>query len=238
MNSMSRRGFLILVGLIPFSMRGIFAETIAMIAPCAFSFDASHAGVVVTGRFSVRERRRYKITLSFFHKGGEDAENLRKLLDSQEALYLTDSLKSTSPIKVTYENFMGKGSFSSSQERSAALTEAAAKYDEAVREAIRSRFDGVKYEYSYVPQNKKGLIPLSVRLSEVESDREESLIFEKKLDTLGMESGGGGKFTREIFSADLRPGKSYELTVKALRDSPLFFDREMKIGVIFDPRLQ
>lgn len=138
---------------------------------------------------------------------------------------------------MTWMDFIKKKNFSSRQERLEAEERAGTEYDEAVRAAIRSRFSDEVCPFEYLPQNKKGLIPLYVKLSAVGSDRSRTVIFEKNLDSLGMESGGNGRFTRNVYGARLKPRVWYEIVVKTKQDSPVFFNVPIEFGMIFDPRM-
>ena len=236
MISNKKRDILIVFGLLFILEKKVFANDDFIYAPCSFPFDAAHNNVVLVERFRVEEHRYYNIRLDFYHQGGEKAEALRKLLNDEEALFLTDSIKSGVPIRITYDYFMRKKTFSSVHEKNAELTEAFSKYNDAMHEAIKSN-NSENNKFLYLPQNKKGLIPLYVKVSSVKDNGQQEVIFEKILDTLGMDAGGGGRFARNIYGAVLQPDVTYEITAKTMRDSPLFFENPIQLGITFNPKL-
>lgn len=232
---MKRRNFLMLLGATPFTMKCHNTDNNIVYTPCFFPFDASHKNVTLTKRFRVRLRRHYEFSLNFLHNGGEEAEELYQLLDDDEALFLTSSLSSNHPVRITDDDFMEKKQFSSQEEKNAALSEAAGQYQQAVVKARIAQFKGMQNKYSYLPQKKQGIIPLHIELCSIAND-ERIVIFQRDCNSIGFDSGGNGKFTRNFTSELLVPHTTYEVTVKTVQNSPLFFGRKILLGIEFDPR--
>ncbi|WP_199102597.1 DUF5625 family protein [Aquitalea sp. ASV11] len=232
---MKRRNFLMLLGATPFTMKCYNADNNIVYTPCFFPFDASHKNVTLTKRFRVRLRQDYNFSLNFLHNGGEEAEELYQLLDDDEALFLTSSLGTDHPVIITDDDFMEKTQFISQAEKMEELNKADDKYRHAVIAARIAQFKGIKNKYSYLPQKKQGIIPLHIELCSIAND-ERTVIFQRDCNSIGFSSGGNGKFTRNFTGQILVPHTTYEVTVKTIQDSPLFFGKKILLGIAFDPR--
>jgi hypothetical protein len=206
-------------------------------APYDFPFDASRANVTRTETFRVRKLQYWVISLNFYHQGGENAQALRELLDANEAVFLTSSIDTKNPIRITSDDFLEKEIFETSHEFNMALTRAELKYQEALQSAIHSRLCKQKGKYSYVLQNQKGAISLHVKLTSIDASQRKTILLEQTLDTLGFDRGGNGRFSRPIETIPLGPEYSYELTLKTIHDSPPFFEVPIRIGIGFDPKM-
>ena len=200
------------------------------VAPCSFPFDAGHKGTLLNEKFNIKTHRNYIFTLEFHHNGGSGAVNLSKLLNAEYGLFVASSINSDHPIRVTDEYFMEKKEFFSAQERGVAITEAHQKYNKALRTAID--FENKNVDFMWLPQNLKALIPILISITKIELNGDRIIIFDESIDTLGTFVGGDGRFDRKITVEELRPG-TYELHAETIRDSPLFFDIPINLGITY-----
>ncbi|WP_199102599.1 hypothetical protein [Aquitalea sp. ASV11] len=158
-----------------------------------------------------------------------------QLLDDDEALFLTSSLGTNSPIKIISRDFMEKRQFGSQAEKMEEWSKADDIYRQAVIAARIAQLKGIENKYSYLPQKKQSLIPLHIELCSI-ANYERIVIFQRDCNSIGFDSGGNGKFTKNFTSELLAPHTTYEVTIKTIQDSPLFFGRKILFGIDFDPR--
>ena len=230
--SIARRKLIAFMGWFSIFARQASAVQGPPVAPCSFPFDASRKDSVLEEKFSIDKHRNYIFTLEFYHDGGDGAKKLSALLDADYALFTVSSNNSSSPTLVIADDFLEKKTFSSVQEKGRALTEATVKYDQARRSAIWAKDENKKYAWR--PRNLSGLIPITIEIVKLEPSGVRSVLSHESVDTLGTFRGGNGHFDRQITVEDLRPG-TYEVRAETVRDSPLFFGTQIRLGITYHP---
>lgn len=202
------------------------------VAPCAFPFNASRKGTSITERFAVTHRRGYTFYLYIHHNADEKARELLKVLDAEYALFTTESVRAGKPVRLTSNDFMDATNFSSIHEKNEALTKANSKYWDAVQKAIGARLEKRDFQYLWLPQNLRGLTPIVLELTKIETDGRRIVLIERQsFDAIGLESANA-YFQMPITGMLLEVG-IYEIHVETSQDKPLFSNMPIQLGISF-----
>lgn len=165
LSTMLRRKLLCAIGGLAIMTPHTNAAEKPPVAPCAFPFDASKKGTSITERFSVTHKRGYTFYLYIHHNNDEKARKLLHTLDAKYALFSTESVRAGKPVRLTSNDFMDATNFSSIHEKNEALTRANSRYWDAVQKAIDAKLDKREFHYLWLPQNLKGLTPITLELT-------------------------------------------------------------------------